>query len=1719
MKKKFKALPVAVFLVAIMVFTLIPSISGDYLFASENSSVVTQESTIEPGENLDNTNLDEDANPVDPDEDIDLVEPDENPNEEVIPDDEDGLDLLQSQLLSEDIGLLGLGDPHGSDLANMMSGLVIKDGNGKEIKPGADGKYDFIIGENYTFSFAFKEGTGDKGQFASTGEVPGGYLTYEIPDALIVGDEFLGITFPILGAENDPNKPIGEYFIEKDPITGACTLKAKFNKVDKYGDPTGDGSYFYDYYTDASFLLDITAEFTAKEGEQEVEFGTDFEFDVDLKYPDPVLNIKKSSPDGYDYISGLLHYEVTISNDGVAGSLPVPGDKITFTDRPKITIDGKTYPIPTSFINSISYTKYSANGTAGSKVNLSNADLEKDLSADAWFKYTFPDTLELGPGEYIKFNYDIDINALLKELFPDGVPKQYGFTAKNGVNLGDETEKPGTIIETPVSKDIVSKKASEVNLEEGYIEWEILVGDGNVILNESPIIPIIDRLGDYLTFPSSKSEFEIYFYGAPSSDSGGLNDYKGALLGSYTAADFENEFVINTAQPGENPSFTFTLPDKTVYGSDIYHVVIKYRTKVDLTVNPAPPSYSNTIDYGDLGDVGTPGGPIGIDFSKKTSGIIYDEKNDVYLLNYTIQAKVPAGYLGRNIWMRDALYLYNNADKTSTAIPKDISDLKDFKVSIVENDPGFLYSNPPVIDGEFWYLYFGGGTTQDTSKWQYNNERTVTVTYTLSFAKDDPNIQKLISGNNYSLRNVAHLGGDVDYVARTEDYWIVHKVGIENPDDEAIFDYTVTLNKGGKIQLFEEGRPALFKDTFDSSLEYVSKSFYVIDKGVSPWRYYGPYIGSAANTISSPDVMEESSMITINGDSFTVDFSELSQLVWDKTLANSSVRANYENRVWYTQKREFEVHYQLRMKDPNDPNKPNMNNKVTVETENGDFTSDVEVDYEKNPLSKEMAILASDSRIATFDIVFNEHGRRLRPQGAVTNQIKAVDTMNENLTFYLDSIKIYTQTKTGVEGNYDQWDGIWVEQQTNREKGELWSINLVNAHTAEFEIPDEMPIRIVYRAMVTLPDDVEGNLENRIEILGYSDVVTEEEYVVSGSEGSASGDRQNITVYKENANHNNIRLDGAEFDLYIAVPIETGEGNLPKYTDKYWHTDADKPTVPSGTPLRIDVGEMSFYYTCDAKITDVTGEYVFSSKWITKTHKAVFLIREKTAPKDYVLPEAPANYTFITIHSPSDTEMDNILNLLGKEVTDQDNFGVKFISDNMTIENYPVPKISVEVDKDTIKRTSAAFDGSGADVNLNGQPVNNVGSEEEYYRYNINFRSTSNIDADEFVVDDPLEAVSQGLIRVEGLWTPAVWGDKDGKMNVWYKSTKNPKTGMSPVIPFGAGGSDAVTPPNSSGHVFPTLDSNGNPKDGWKLWRAVNMNEIDPAYFNKYGVIKRVALGLPVDLADGDYITAIRFEYGAVHVGFTSKNYGSELGEGTDALPMNTAIDGSDKDSPYRNTNGSGKSSFMGIATFVNDIITPGRGLTQSNSAADIPGKGTTNAWAPVPDRSDYPADNSSQLEQLLNLNTLGTTSRTSPLRPATYLVSAPAPIMVSTDIVSSATAHIAKGSSIDGLFDQDQDKVLTREIVPFTAAIENPNIGSIVNEDSFLSDAERQGLTFKNGAWYDANGKRLFIRTGDGFLMFTWIFLAIAGLICLILLFKTLITTMRKDYRRRGVK
>jgi hypothetical protein len=175
--------------------------------------------------------------------------------------------------------------------------------------------------------------------------------------------------------------------------------------------------------------------------------------------------------------------------------------------------------------------------------------------------------------------------------------------------------------------------------------------------------------------------------------------------------------------------------------------------------------------------------------------------------------------------------------------------------------------------------------------------------------------------------------------------------------------------------------------------------------------------------------------------------------------------------------------------------------------------------------------------------------------------------------------------------------------------------------------------------------------------------------------------------------------------------------------------------------------------------------------------------------------------------------------------------------------------IGCEVDIDTINLTSAGYRSIAGE-----EGFNNV--DKETYHYDVDYRSTSGTYADEFVVDDPLDAAKDGLIRLATLWTPVCWGDYDGKMNIWYKTNLTDST--KEYSAKSAMGTNPFNPGNPSQKAV-------YPNTGYKLWAS----GISTDSQTKLSVAD-------LKLAEGEYITGMRYEHGRVNRGFTTKNYASE---------------------------------------------------------------------------------------------------------------------------------------------------------------------------------------------------------------------------------------------------
>ncbi|MCL2807131.1 MAG: hypothetical protein FWD27_03055 [Coriobacteriia bacterium] len=394
--------------------------------------------------------------------------------------------------------------------------------------------------------------------------------------------------------------------------------------------------------------------------------------------------------------------------------------------------------------------------------------------------------------------------------------------------------------------------------------------------------------------------------------------------------------------------------------------------------------------------------------------------------------------------------------------------------------------------------------------------------------------------------------------------------------------------------------------------------------------------------------------------------------------------------------------------------------------------------------------------------------------------------------------------------------------------------------------------------------------------------------------------------------------------------------------------------------------------------------------------------------------------------------------------------------------------ISCEVAKDTIKRTSAAF------VSLpNQEGFNNVGRLDERYRYDIDYRSTSNVSADEYVVDDPLECVRLDQVRVEELWTAITWGDVDGLFNVWYK------TNMT---------SDSTL--YSLATANPAVSSPAYPNTGFRLW-AQNLSATTRHHLT-------VA---DLGLSPGEYITALRFEYGAVLVGFTSMNYSRYNLNGNQSVTPITPM----SSSAEAHGNGSLEPKLLTAQNAERVQVTPKMLLEQilpswpeEHAVTALAGAAAPNTidWTPVAGQPHFSAGAASA----------------EGLKPVSYLVSALRP-MDDEQIASSVTSRIARGD----LRDHDQDAVVTLVIPTFEGGATENILPEVATESTFVNNAQKHGWNLRAGGTmpgytYDANRNAWLPTTGDSLMPLVYAF-AISLCIALMLLLAAFVLRRRSAH------
>ena len=871
--------------------------------------------------------------------------------------------------------------------------------------------------------------------------------------------------------------------------------------------------------------------------------------------------------------------------------------------------------------------------------------IDNTISTSKTFTFTVPKENDPIPGDAdkvfpriyrVEFIYSTDAPAP-----PDGQVVTYS----NIIKCDEMSNSDSATRYTPGFGTEIDKTVKNVsNANTNMLEWDAWVGNGYYVLNGGTATDTISSLSDdpryQIAFPPA-DEIAIMLYKFPSDSTGSganakysFSDSKD-LIGTYKPSDFaEGVFVIT------GNTFTFEVPSieagnpKGGTFPEIYRVRFVYKTDFNVQLANEPEiTYRNDIVYANVGvtlddfteytvvppkaDKATVSKETG--HPRLATEGIYSGK---YVIDYTVTIDIPLGNKGRQLYLRDELTL-----SIGGTITQPVPAVKSVVLSPAETgieDFGALcnFVKPTgTANTNAWEMYFrdgvnaNSGTSQGTSIWQYNDAKTVTITFTvpLDLTAGSSTIEdalRLRSDN--VLTNTVFVrttGGVNEDEAKVYDIWPIFKArGVMSPD--AVIDYTVTINPNmnHSTPLFKSSEPAIFTDVFDNRLAYVPGSFYVVFKPSN--RIYG--------------LADDTGIAGIG--SITLDLRELER--FEPAGAADDIDASW----WYSSNT-IEIHYQLKIRDEYYYTNESITLKNTAEvistTQGGAFSDNATVEYRNIPLTKEMSF--DTSNVGSVEIIINQDGRPMHPNKEVS--FDAFDTMSTNLAFYRNTIKFYTPE---VENGTWKKDGddklVWkTEPEVKVEDSELWNITIneeIDEATGEkyqvgvFHIPDNTPIKINYLVLIKAqPGETTVKVSNKIEVVGYYEVFEKDGYEIQKSSLFANAQKEMLTLYKEDAENGSIKLGGAKFELYMALTTKEFYGE-PEELEELEALGAE-PIIINGFP---------FYLVTDATTSDATGEAVFASDWMTPTHRAMYLLVETVTPTGYVRLDAPDNYTFFVLN-------------------------------------------------------------------------------------------------------------------------------------------------------------------------------------------------------------------------------------------------------------------------------------------------------------------------------------------------------------------------------------------------------------------------------------------------------------------------------------------------------
>lgn len=1093
-----------------------------------------------------------------------------------------------------------LNDP--SALNNFTKGIVIKDTAGNVIDPATG---TVTLGNNYILSISFQEKSNLQFAYAVNG-----FLTYELPSSIAVHTAVNNA--PIIGT--GPSNPvIGRY-----SITTGGIVTVKFENV--YADGRPAPGNFIDVYTDAVFRLDLLSAFSNSGEFIGFDFGNNISINITVEESEPYPEIEKSVTN-YNPATNIINYTVSVTAKD--GNLPV--DMLSDWARAAGMNIGAS---PYNYIN-LSAVSVSLNG---SPVSSSAYSISwRAGSNPPTFDIIFSGGIIIPQNQVLAVTYSINLSDFIMQYYGNS---NLNFRVNNEatVTYKDPNGNPQTKKATSnvsVSKTFISKSgtyaanSSDSTGMTGTITWTVNIGDGGVNLAGKTIT---DTLGTGFTSAHRPANVSI----------SGLASLGGSVLWTES---------VSTSRPGSGNDFSFVVPSDQ---GEVKYITATYGIDINMADSsyPAGGTFSNSVI------INLPNNPQAYTYITVTKPGAFGNSNikktvkylDENTLQYTIKINVPAYMAGKIFYLQDHLDLMSSSYGVHNVPTDMVITFNGIKYEQGEAPYKWWLLPSGSYDSSYWYMVFGVDPDPETGKVSRNNtelwpsditgDTEIVITYTVPLSAPFPgsswsyyfttyegkdNLGDLLRSTaspGFDLRNNINVYGENSYGSSTTvgsanvrmNWPIFKNIDPNRPVvDGNTLEYEVVLNPSSTsytnssygnqrtvFELFKAGGPAIFFDEYDDRLEYVKGSFAA---------YIYSYASEPVSNKLRSTYKYASGDVTENGNSFTADLTELTRISGiDDLGANWYTATKFSDSSNYS----IVIRYKLQVKEDTLKTLTNpieLTNTAGIiansETHNGTFTNDSTVKFGEKPVSKKMSL---SGNIATFNIVINPYGLQFDGGG----NLLVKDKMNNTLSFYLTSIKAYTGS--GLSSSQS------LTQTTTLDPNTAWTWAVTDENEITLVIPDKMPVKIVYDALIKGGQNDTVNVNNYVEVSGgYYDLYNVS-WKIQDTSASGSGSREKLWLYKNDSVRTDIFLPDAEFALYIGWPGDDWADNP--------YGGLDEPVPPAGIPLkRTDiVSGMTFYYLDDNITSGPNGRIEFDDGWLTPSHGAIYAVAELKAPDGYIPP-------------------------------------------------------------------------------------------------------------------------------------------------------------------------------------------------------------------------------------------------------------------------------------------------------------------------------------------------------------------------------------------------------------------------------------------------------------------------------------------------------------------